>query len=108
MERGRGSPLEAEGAREEVASEVWPKAGKPEEHYLLTMTVAMGWRFRHFPHFHLPHSRLEKNLHHFDSPEHGGKQLGHSGRVQKAIPSIQDCKILKTRSWDEKRLIKIG
>jgi hypothetical protein len=105
MERGRGSPLGAEGAREEAASEVWPKAGKPEEHYLLTMTVAMG---RHFPHFHLPHSRLEKNLHRFDSPEHGGKQLGHSGRVQKAMPSIQDCTILKTRSWDEKRLIKIG
>ena len=33
MERGRGSPLEAEGAREEVASEAWPKAGKPEGHY---------------------------------------------------------------------------
>jgi len=76
MDRRRGSPLGAEGAREEVASEVWPKAGKPEEHYLLTMTespaVAMK---RHFPHFHLPHSRLEKTLHRFDSPEHGGKQL---------------------------------
>jgi hypothetical protein len=82
--------------------------GKPEEHCLLTMTVAMGRHFRHLHHFHSPHSHLAKTHHRFDSPEHAETQLGHSGRVPKAMPSIQNCTILKTRSWDEKRLIKNG
>lgn len=109
MERGRASPLGEEGAREEGASEVWPKEGKPEEHCLLTMielpAVAMKQRFRHlrFPHF--LHFLFGKPLR-FDSPEHEGTQLGGSGRAPKAMSSIQNCKILKTRNWDEKRLMK--
>ena len=93
MERGRASPLGAEGAREEVVSEVWPKEGKPEEHCLLMETgeltespvVAMKQRFRYL---RLPHFHLGRILLRFDSPQPEGTQLGTSGRAPKAMSSM--------------------